>query len=81
MCRRLEIHFSDVLLLVNFFPKLIPEKYLVYLSKIAPVDLESFEAPADANFSENEFKAGILALSEHLALVTNSLLYIYFHRL
>lgn len=56
--------------MINFFPQLIPEKYLSPLSKVAPDDLQFFEAPeGSGTLTENERKAGILALSEHLAMV------------
>uniref|UniRef100_A0A914DKF3 CNH domain-containing protein n=2 Tax=Acrobeloides nanus TaxID=290746 RepID=A0A914DKF3_9BILA len=56
---------TDVLLVLHFFPHIIPEKYLAKLSLYKNEELDSFENPAD--FAENEKKQAILALTDYLS--------------
>ncbi|KAI6194837.1 Vam6/Vps39-like protein [Aphelenchoides besseyi] len=59
---------TDVLLVLNFIPKLIPQKYIRRLSDYPPEELADFEVVhLDKPFTENELKLAIAALGDYLS--------------
>ncbi|KAI6223780.1 hypothetical protein M3Y99_01431600 [Aphelenchoides fujianensis] len=56
---------TDVLLVLNFIQKIIPQKYLTRLSNVPPAELADFEVAQLA--AENELKSAIAALGDYLS--------------